>query len=115
MNVAFWLGAKSFNSRIMLIREELIMKKRFVAICAVIFWLMAACATAPVKDINTYSAADPKAKFSGYKTYAWLATAQIVNDTSGKWEPPAFDADSEVKFIIDRELRKRGLMENSDE
>ena len=42
-----------------------------------------------------------------------LDTAQIVNDPLGKWEPPGFDADAEIKFLIDRELRKRGMSQNS--
>jgi hypothetical protein len=66
----------------------------------------------PVKDIKVDAQADPKAKFSGYKTYTWLGTAAILNDPDGKWEPRGFDADAEIKFLVDRELRKRGMSEN---
>ena len=57
--------------------------------------------------------ADPTIKFSGYKTYAWLGSASIVYDPAGKWEPPQFDADTEIKFLIDSELRKRGMSEDT--
>ena len=87
------------------------MKKHWLVIFTFIV-LLAACATTPVKDISIDSDADPKANFSGYKTYTWLGSAAIVNDSSGLWEPPSFDADSEVKFLIDRELRGRGMSEN---
>ena len=72
---------------------------------------IAACATVDTQDINVGAEADPKVKFSGYKTYTWLGSARIVYDPVGKWEPPEFDADAEIKFLIDRELRKRGMTE----
>ncbi|MFC1652320.1 DUF4136 domain-containing protein [Planctomycetota bacterium] len=77
------------------------------------FVVFAGCTTVPVKDIEVYGEADPKAKFGGYKTYGWLATAAILNDSYGQWEPPAFDADLEIKYLIDRELRKRKMSETS--
>jgi hypothetical protein len=77
--------------------------------------LLAGCATVPTKDIQIDAQADPKANFSGYKTYAWLGAAAIINDPYGQWEPPAFDADAEIKFLIDRELRKRGMSETTSD
>jgi hypothetical protein len=73
---------------------------------------LSGCASAPVKDIRVEAEADPKTNFGGYKTYAWLGAAAILNDPDphGQWEPPEFDADAEIKYLIDRELRKRGMM-----
>jgi hypothetical protein len=48
-------------------------------------------------------------KINNYKSYAWVATAQILNDPQGQWEPRNFDADAEIRHLIDRELRKRGV------
>lgn len=75
--------------------------------------LLAACAGVPVKDIQVASEAAPKVNFKGYKSYAWLVSAAILHDAEGRWEPPAFDADAEVKFLIDRELRGRGMSETA--
>jgi hypothetical protein len=75
--------------------------------------LLSGCASTPTKDIMIDAQADPKANFSGYKTYTWLGSAAIINDPYGRWEPPAFDSDAEIKYLIDRELRKRGMSQKS--
>lgn len=75
--------------------------------------LVAGCSSVPTKDIVVDAEADPKANFSGYTSYTWLGSAAILNDPAGQWEPPTFDADAEIKFLIDRELRKRGKSEDS--
>ena len=89
------------------------MNKKHVLIFAIVAMLLAGCASTPVKDIKFEAQVDPKANLSGYKTYAWLGSAAILNDTFGQWEPPQFDADAEIKYLIDRELRKRGMSENT--
>ncbi|WP_169303158.1 DUF4136 domain-containing protein [Thalassotalea mangrovi] len=64
-------------------------------------------------DIEVISEADPKVDFIGYETFAWMGSAVIAFDEQGQWEPPGFDADKEVKFYIDRELRAREMSEDS--
>ena len=88
------------------------MNRNYPTLFIIVFMLLAGCASVPTKDIQVDAQADPKANFSGYKTYAWLGAAAIVNDPHGQWEPPQFDADGEIKFLIDHELRKRGITEN---
>ena len=75
--------------------------------------LLAACTTAPTKDIQVDAEADPKASFSGFKTYAWFASAQILFDPEGQWEPRNVDIDAEVQFMINDQLRNRGMAEVS--
>jgi uncharacterized protein YceK len=75
--------------------------------------LFSGCASIPTKDIRTDAQASLKTNFSGYKTYAWLGAAAILNDPYGQWKTPSFNATLEVKYLIDRELRKRGMSENS--
>jgi hypothetical protein len=75
--------------------------------------LVAGCASSVTKDIIVDAAADPKANFNDYSTYSWLGSAAIVYDPDGKWEPPQFDADAEIEYLIDRELRARGMSEDS--
>ena len=72
----------------------------------VIVLLGVGCGTA-TKDIKVDSETRSGADLVGYKTYAWIGSAQIVNDPRGQWEPPPLDADAEIRWLIDRELRKR--------
>ena len=88
------------------------MKKYILLLTAICFsLLMNGCAVTPTDDIKVDAEADPKVKFAGYKTYAWLGSAGILKDPEGKWKQPDFDVDAEIRFLIDRELRKRGLSE----
>lgn len=88
------------------------MKKVVLLVCFGLY--LFGCSNVPVKDISIESEADPKVKFSGYKTYAWLGAAGIVHDPQGQWEPPQFDADAEITFLIDQAMRKRGMTEVTD-
>ena len=89
------------------------MNRNYLPVFIIVLMLLAGCASVPTKDIQVDAQVDPKANFSGYKTYAWLGAAAIVNDPYGQWEPPQFDADAEIMFLIDRELRKRGMSEST--
>ena len=79
--------------------------------CLVLLFV-AACATSMTSDISIETELSPKADFGSYKSYAWLGTAAIVNDPEGRWEPPNFDADAEITFLIDRELHARGMVQS---
>jgi hypothetical protein len=87
------------------------MKKHLIALLATML-LVTGCASV-TSDIVVEAEADPTVKFSGFKTYAWLGSASILYDPAGKWEPPEFDADAEIKFLIDNELRARGMSEDT--
>ena len=91
------------------------MYRRHLSILFILLVLVTGCATIQTKDIQIDAQADPKANFSAYKTYAWLGAAAIVNDPRGQWEPPSFDADAEIMFLIDSELRKRGMSETTSD
>jgi len=86
-------------------------KKLNSALVALLILFITACASPLTQDIEVDADADPKANLAGYKTYAWLGSAAILYDPKGRWEPPQFDADAEIKFLIDRELRNRGIKE----
>lgn len=73
--------------------------------------VLGACASPLTKNINVDSEVSAGADFAAVKTYQWLATAQILNDPDGQWEPRGFDADAEIQFLINGELRKRGITE----
>ena len=87
------------------------MKRVLLLGLAVTYFLLSGCATVPTDDIKIATEADPKAKFSGYKTYAWLGSAGVLLDPEGKWKPADFDIDAEVTFLINKELRDRNMLE----
>ena len=88
------------------------MKKHLIALAAALL-LLSGCASNVTKDIMVETEANPKVSFDGYSSYTWLGSAAIVYDPEGQWEPPQFDMDAEIKFLIDRELRKHGMTETS--
>ena len=94
-------------------KENAVMFRNRLLLTVFLVLLVAGCASSVTKDIQVETQADPKANFSGYKTYAWLGSAQILHDPYGQWEPPPFDADAEIKYLLDRELRERGMTESS--
>ena len=73
--------------------------------------VLVACASVPTGDIEFDAEGAPGFELSQNKSYAWLGSAQIVNDPQGEWEPEGLDADAEVRFLIDREMRGRGMVE----
>ncbi|MHC4957665.1 MAG: DUF4136 domain-containing protein [Planctomycetota bacterium] len=89
------------------------MSRNRLTVLVVVPLLFSACASVPTGDIEFEAEADPKARFQGYKSYTWLLKAAALRDPEGRWKPPGFDADAEIKFLIDRELRGRGMSENS--
>ncbi len=86
---------------------------RYLIIPLSLMLLISGCASSITSDIVVEAEADPKANFKGYTRYTWLGSASIVYDPEGMWEPPQFDADAEIKFHIDTELRARGMTEDS--
>lgn len=83
---------------------------RLMGIVGVFCVLIAGCAGSLTKDITVSSEADPKANLGGYKSYAWLGSARLLYDPQGRWVPRAVDLDAEIRHLIDRELRNRGVM-----
>lgn len=75
---------------------------------------LTSCATL-TSDIEIETHANPDVNYDAYKTYAWAGSAQIVFDPIGQWEQPTLDTDEEVRFVINRELRNRGIAQVEDE
>lgn len=85
------------------------MLPRYLSVFIVL--LISACATTLTRDIEIETQGSPHFSLGDYQSYAWVAAAQIVNDPYGQWEPPRFDADAEIRFLIDSQLRSHGLSE----
>lgn len=89
------------------------MRKTAQTLSILLVMLLSACTTVPTQDISVDAESDPKASFSGYKTYAWFAAAQILFDPEGQWEPRDVDIDAEVQALINSQLGKRGMSEDN--
>ena len=73
--------------------------------------LCLSCSSTPTSDIRVQSAADAKSNIAAYKTYAWDTNAGLLHDRTGMWAPKDMDPQAEVKFLIDKKLRGRGMTE----
>jgi len=91
-------------------REEPEMKLTPLGLLSLILWLLAGCASI-TSDIRLETESDPALDLNKYRTYSWLGSAEVVNDPHGNWEPPDFDADAEIRHVLNRELRRRGMRE----
>jgi hypothetical protein len=76
---------------------------------------VSACGGSLTSDIKAESAADEKVNFSGMKSYAWFGGLGALVDDTNLWAQPNFDMAQEAKFVIDRELRKKGFSESSSD
>ena len=83
-------------------------RRRFRLLWVVALVCLGGCASV-TKDIRVETEANANVDFSGYTTFAWLGAAGLLNDPRGTWAGPEFDMGSEVKFLIDRELREKGM------
>ncbi len=92
------------------------MKIRFIFLFTIITsgFLFSSCASL-TDDIEIEAHTDPEINFNAYKTYAWAENAQIIYDPIGQWEQPTLDTDEEVRFAINRELRKRNFILTDEE
>ena len=91
------------------------MKKFYSPIAILILSILLSACASTTKDIKVETASDPKVNLEAYKTYAWLGSAEILNDPEGKWVPAKFDISSDIKFLIDSELRDNDLTEVADQ
>lgn len=84
------------------------MKKICGVLLAVFMLLLSACDNL-TQDIRVVARTNPKVKLSGYKSYNWTSVKAVLNDPEGKWQPTELDIASDIKFLIDSELRDREI------
>ena len=88
------------------------------AACAVAMMFASACSAEPsdddtrgaddVSDIRIDTIRDVTFNVEGFDTYAWVGAAAAIRDPDHEWTPSGLDIASELKFLVDRELRDRG-------
>lgn len=88
------------------------MKFHHFLLTALTVLFLSGCASL-TKDIEVRSETAPGVNLANYQSFAWVASAEIVNDRHGNWEPTGFDADAEIKFLLLKELRNKGLKETT--
>lgn len=76
--------------------------------------LLTGCAASLTEDIQIDASADTATKFGGYKSYTWLGDIAALNDPDNAWQPPKMNVAEDIRFLIDRELRKRGIYNYSE-
>ncbi len=84
------------------------MNKLYISGLAMLLLVMAGCASV-TKDIVIETEASPLAKFDSYKTYAWLGEMSLLRDPEEKWQPPKMNISGDIKYLVDRELRKKDV------
>jgi len=87
------------------------MKQLFVVVLLVAG--LAGCATVKTSDIEFWSEANPKTNIKAYKSYAWIGDIAIVRDPVKELAGAGFNPQTEMRFLIDRELRAGGFTENA--
>ena len=87
---------------------------KHITIILIGFLLLGTACASVTRDIQVSAESDPKTNMSGYKTYDWLGSAQLLYDPEGKWEPRDVNLDSEIKILIDQELRKRDIFKTNN-
>ena len=84
------------------------MKKYYlVFLCAM---LLPLCGFASVtSDIKVDAEMAPNVTLHNYKTYDWLGSFSALNDPNKTWQPPNVNIAGDIKFLVDRELRRREI------
>ncbi|MBK7977612.1 MAG: hypothetical protein IPK07_31615 [Deltaproteobacteria bacterium] len=68
------------------------------------------CASSTLYEgIQISAVSDPKVNVKGLRTYEWAIGASIMRDTTAAWQAPDFDVNDEFGFLIEKELRDRGM------
>ncbi|QIZ75610.1 DUF4136 domain-containing protein [Ferrimonas lipolytica] len=74
---------------------------------------LSGCASTSLhQDIKTKSATAQDANLASYSSYKWVLGKTALHDYNKQWKKRNYDLDSELRFLINKELRERGLKEN---
>jgi len=84
--------------------------KAIIIACSLL--LLSACSTCN-KDIKISTEQEPNAIFTEYKSYDWLGAAGVLNDPDNTWQSTGIDISGDIKYLIDRELRKHNLFKTT--
>lgn len=86
--------------------------KRSLVLLAFLAFCSLACSKVPTSDIRTQVAMNPKIQFSAMKSYDWSEGLGVLVDETATWQGPGFNAAEEVRFLVDENLRARGMVQS---
>ena len=90
------------------------MKKYHLVFLSAMLLLLSGCASV-TSDIRVGAEPAPGVTIANnYKTYDWLGSFSLLNDPNNTWQPPDVNIAGDIKFLIDRELRKKGIQRAND-
>ena len=81
-----------------------------VCATAVIGLAASGCSTA-FKDIEVETDTNADLAVASFGSYAWGGAAAMVRDPDNEWAPSDLDIGAEIVFLVNRELRAKGLTE----
>jgi len=85
------------------------MNKFYLVFLSAMLLLLSGCATV-TSDIRVRAETAPGVTlYKNYKTYDWLGSISLLNDPNNTWQPPNVDIIGDIKFLVDRELRRNGI------
>lgn len=85
------------------------MKVRKIALLSLLA-VATGCATSTIHEgLKVSAVADPKMNVKAYQTYQWAIGASVMRDTTAAWQAPDFDVNDELGFLIEKELRAKGM------
>ena len=85
------------------------MKVRNIGVL-VLLAAVSGCASSKLYEgIQTSAVSDPKVNVKAVRTYEWAIGASIMRDTTAAWQAPDFDVNDEFGFLLEKELRDKGL------
>lgn len=88
------------------------MKKYYLVVLSAFILLLSGCATV-TSDIQVNAEVAPNTTLSNYKTYDWLGAIGGLKDPNKTWQLAHLDLAGDIKFLIDRELRKQNVFGTS--
>ena len=88
------------------------MKKYYLVVLSAFLLLLSGCATV-TNDIQVGAELIPNLKLNNYKSYDWMSSHGILKDPNKTWQSPKINIAGDIKFLIDRELRKRHIYSTS--
>ncbi len=85
------------------------MNARKIALLVLLAAVSGCTSSTLYEGIETSAVADPKVNVKGLRTFEWAIGASIMRDTTAAWQAPDFDVNDELGFLIEKELRAKGM------